>query len=102
MPTTSQKKENGGKNHRWAGGQDDLKKMMRASPFLSQKIRFVGRKCEFLDKKPVGDLSDKDLREELTSYGFSHAGPITPSTRKVYEKKLENFRKTAPASESKI
>uniref|UniRef100_A0A914CDC7 LEM domain-containing protein n=1 Tax=Acrobeloides nanus TaxID=290746 RepID=A0A914CDC7_9BILA len=46
-------------------------------------------------KKPISLLSDKDLRDELTKYGFT-TGPVTPSTRKVYEKKLENFRTNEP------
>ncbi|XP_072418528.1 lamina-associated polypeptide 2, isoforms beta/delta/epsilon/gamma-like [Chiloscyllium punctatum] len=42
---------------------------------------------EFIE---VSDLSDEDLKEQLIKYGFS-AGPIVATTRKVYEKKLEQL-----------
>ncbi|XP_067915777.1 thymopoietin a isoform X2 [Heterodontus francisci] len=38
----------------------------------------------------VTELSDEDLKEQLIKYGFS-AGPIVATTRKVYEKKLEQL-----------
>ncbi|XP_078409868.1 lamina-associated polypeptide 2, isoforms beta/delta/epsilon/gamma-like [Cetorhinus maximus] len=38
----------------------------------------------------VTELSDEDLKEQLVKYGFS-AGPIVATTRKVYEKKLEQL-----------
>ncbi|XP_048410244.1 lamina-associated polypeptide 2, isoforms beta/delta/epsilon/gamma-like [Stegostoma tigrinum] len=42
---------------------------------------------EFIE---VSDLSDEDLKEQLIKYGFS-AGPIVATTRKIYEKKLEQL-----------
>ncbi|XP_078091279.1 lamina-associated polypeptide 2, isoforms beta/delta/epsilon/gamma-like [Mustelus asterias] len=42
---------------------------------------------DFID---VTGLSDEDLKEQLIKYGFS-AGPIVATTRKVYEKKLEQL-----------
>ncbi|XP_067860702.1 lamina-associated polypeptide 2, isoforms beta/delta/epsilon/gamma-like [Heptranchias perlo] len=42
---------------------------------------------DFLD---VTELTDEDLKEQLIKYGFS-AGPIVATTRRVYEKKLEQL-----------
>uniref|UniRef100_A0A915CXE8 LEM domain-containing protein n=1 Tax=Ditylenchus dipsaci TaxID=166011 RepID=A0A915CXE8_9BILA len=36
---------------------------------------------------PLSNLSDEELRKKLEVYG-TNAGPVTPSTRKLYERKL--------------
>lgn len=42
----------------------------------------------------ISELNDANLRAELISLGFN-AGPVTGTTRKLYEKKLENLRKSS-------
>jgi hypothetical protein len=39
----------------------------------------------------VSDLSDADLKSELSGHGYQ-CGPITGTTRRVLERKLEAFR----------
>ncbi|XP_038666814.1 lamina-associated polypeptide 2-like [Scyliorhinus canicula] len=46
--------------------------------------------AEERDIMDVTELSDEDLKEQLIKHGFS-AGPIVATTRKVYEKKLEQL-----------
>lgn len=40
-----------------------------------------------MDSQTVSQLQNAELRKKLAQYGFS-AGPIVPSTRRVYERKL--------------
>ncbi|XP_066480754.1 LEM domain-containing protein 1 [Tiliqua scincoides] len=47
------------------------------------------------DEYEVKALTDTELREQLFSYGIS-PGPILPSTRAVYEKKLLRLMKICP------
>nr|XP_056701429.1 LEM domain-containing protein 1 [Euleptes europaea] len=48
------------------------------------------------DELDVRALNDIELREQLSEYGIS-PGPILPSTRTIYEKKLLQFMKECPA-----
>ncbi|XP_054837673.1 LEM domain-containing protein 1 [Eublepharis macularius] len=48
------------------------------------------------DEADVKALNDSELREQLSEYGIS-PGPILPSTRTVYEKRLLQFMKECPA-----
>ncbi|XP_048355016.1 LEM domain-containing protein 1 isoform X2 [Sphaerodactylus townsendi] len=48
------------------------------------------------DETTVKALNDTELREQLSEYGIS-PGPILPSTRTIYEKKLLQFMKECPA-----
>lgn len=38
----------------------------------------------------MSSLTDEELRNKLKNHGFE-AGPITPATRRVYERKLERL-----------
>ncbi|KAA0724774.1 Lamina-associated polypeptide 2, isoforms beta/gamma [Triplophysa tibetana] len=42
------------------------------------------------DEKDVSSLTDEELNVQLQKYGV-HTGPIVASTRKLYEKKLQQF-----------
>lgn len=42
--------------------------------------------------KPVSELSNAEVKTELQNYGFD-PGPVTATTRQIYEKKLEKLRK---------
>ncbi|XP_077190841.1 LEM domain-containing protein 1 isoform X2 [Paroedura picta] len=53
-------------------------------------------KQDFKDETDVKALNDTELREQLSEYGIS-PGPILPSTRTIYEKKLLQFMKESPA-----
>lgn len=48
----------------------------------------------------INQLSDADLRSELINLGFK-AGPVTGTTRKLYEKKLESLQKGIKTKNSK-
>ncbi|XP_015274836.1 PREDICTED: LEM domain-containing protein 1 isoform X2 [Gekko japonicus] len=48
------------------------------------------------DETDIRALNDTELREQLSEYGIS-PGPILPSTRAIYEKKLLQFMKDCPA-----
>ncbi|KAL8179039.1 UNVERIFIED_CONTAM: hypothetical protein K2H54_058851 [Gekko kuhli] len=48
------------------------------------------------DETDIRALNDTELREQLSEYGIS-PGPILPSTRSIYEKKLLQFMKECPA-----
>uniref|UniRef100_A0A914I975 LEM domain-containing protein n=1 Tax=Globodera rostochiensis TaxID=31243 RepID=A0A914I975_GLORO len=55
--------------------------------------------------KPVSELTNEELKAELSSFGFM-AGPITGTTRSILQKKLESFRNgsetaNAPALKAK-
>lgn len=44
----------------------------------------------------ANNLSDDDLRKSLQEYGEDDVGPITPTTRSLWEKRLTNLRKISP------
>lgn len=46
----------------------------------------------------ISALSDDELGQELRDRFGYKAGPITSTTRSVYEKKLSNLRKNPPAA----
>ncbi|XP_061921617.1 thymopoietin a isoform X5 [Entelurus aequoreus] len=73
-------------------------------PVVSNRSRSSGKKApRKTDKVPVEldvtTLTDEDLREELIKHGV-HAGPIVASTRKLYEKKLQNLLDGGSAQEA--
>uniref|UniRef100_UPI00398F0DDC lamina-associated polypeptide 2, isoforms beta/delta/epsilon/gamma-like isoform X3 n=1 Tax=Pristiophorus japonicus TaxID=55135 RepID=UPI00398F0DDC len=72
-----------------APGADPGKKSMRKTDKTSVEEK------DFID---VTELTDEDLKEQLTKYGFS-AGPIVATTRKVYEKKLGQLMDKSSATE---
>ncbi|KAL3080307.1 hypothetical protein niasHS_012412 [Heterodera schachtii] len=45
---------------------------------------------ETIEASSISNLNDLELRTELTRHGVE-VGPIVPSTRKIYEKKLQNL-----------
>lgn len=50
--------------------------------------------------KTISELSDVELRNELSHYN-TKVGPILGTTRKIYEKKLEAFRSGTTLNKTK-
>ncbi|XP_060087297.1 LEM domain-containing protein 1 [Heteronotia binoei] len=63
---------------------------------LVEKQNEGSPKQDSKDETDIKALNDTELREQLSEYGIS-PGPILPSTRAIYEKKLLQFMKGCPA-----
>lgn len=50
--------------------------------------------------KAVSELSNEEVKSELQAFGFN-PGPVTATTRQIYEKKLENLRKGGASTTKK-
>lgn len=74
-------------------------------PAPGRTHRKATRKTDKADKASVEEnnvtdvtqLTDENLRDQLTKYGYS-VGPIVATTRKVYEKKLEQLMDQSSAA----
>ncbi|AWP09124.1 putative emerin [Scophthalmus maximus] len=67
---------------------------LRASATVSAKNCFI-----VFSEMSLSEKSDEEISKLLAEYGIKH-GPIVGSTRKLYEKKLENAMEKTPAKSS--
>ncbi|XP_070558545.1 lamina-associated polypeptide 2-like isoform X2 [Ptychodera flava] len=64
-------------------------------PKATKKAQRTINRDDIEIEKEVANLSDRELAEELKNFGMS-PGPITGSTRSVYERKLVRLRVDGP------
>ncbi|XP_016326491.1 lamina-associated polypeptide 2-like isoform X1 [Sinocyclocheilus anshuiensis] len=74
------------------------------APLLSSRSRSGKKATRKTDRvrpeeNDISGLTDEELKVQLMKYGI-HSGPIVASTRKVYEKKLQQLQEQPPVESS--